>query len=142
MWEKRIQYLIQQTSESEFCNLEQFFKYLQSLSSTEILLFMIFSLLKCSAWFCRWTLLKEHVDAKSDLKTCWFRVCWKIMRNLLILIDKRMKSMIKMMKLMIKDIFLHRVDDISMKIDRNLMSLWLLTVAMQEFCMLLYWSKI
>ena len=52
---------------------------------------------------------------------------------------------IKEWKLMMRDIFLHRVDDILMKIDRNLMVLWpvwLLTVAMQGFCMLLYWSKI
>ena len=142
MWERKIQYLIQQTSESEFCDLEQFLKYLQSLSSTEILLFMIFSLLECSAWFHKWTLLKEHVGAKSDLKTCWFRICWKIMRNSSILINKRMKSTIKMMKLMIKDIFLHQVDDISMKIDRDLMPLWLLTVAMQGSCILFYCSKI
>ena len=141
-WERKIQYLIQQISEFRFHNLEQFLKYLQSLSLTRILLFMIPSLLGCSAWFCRWTLLKEHIDAKSDLKTHWFRVHWKIMKNSSILINKRMKSTIKMMKLMIKDIFLHQVDDILMKIDRDLMPLWLLTVAMQEFCMLLYWSKI
>ena len=53
-----------------------------------------------------------------------------------------MKSTIKMMKLMIKDIFLHRVDDILMKIDKDLMPLWLLTVAMQGFHILLSLSKI
>ena len=52
------------------------------------------------------------------------------------MIDKTMK----LTRSMIKGISLHGVDDfayISMKIGRDLMQLWLLTVAMQGFRMLL-----
>ena len=93
---------------------------------------------------------------------CWhfdwlINLCWKNLsvQNLLKNLKNLMKFMRiqsnwsikewKLMKLMMRDIFLHRIDDILMKIDKNLMilwSVWLLTITMQRFCMLLYWFKI
>jgi len=70
--------------------------------------------------------LKLFVDMIKRM--CQLKVCWKNLKNLSIcerfikLINKKMKSMIKMMKLMIRDIFLHEAAYFCLKL--KLIEIW------------------
>ena len=122
-------------------------------------------LLKICHYCCQYKLLISLLSVFQIIELaviCWhfdwlMNLCWKnmLVQNLLKNLENLMKferiwsiwsiKEWKLMKLMMRDISLHGVDDILMKIGRDLMVLWpvwLLTVAMQRFCMLLYWSKI